>query len=144
MFWLLHFTLNIQCAIGKLSSKLHKNKNNTDITLYQICLPKLHKISWNAINSLKKCYWLKPWHSDNFGILCKPFQQSSFLNCWMWLLSLPHFIFSVAWSFAGLSLNCTTHMIIKGIKIWWVKQPNTRRDVVAEFSDSQDWLLLRV
>ena len=31
------------CAKGKLSSKLHINENNTDILLYQIYLPKLHK-----------------------------------------------------------------------------------------------------
>ena len=33
-------------AICKLLSKLHKNENNTDISLYQIYLPKLYENSF--------------------------------------------------------------------------------------------------
>ena len=33
----------IQNMMGKFSSKLGKNKNNADISLWQIYLPKLHK-----------------------------------------------------------------------------------------------------
>ena len=32
-----------ECMMGKPSSKLHKNENTTDITLYQIYLIKLHE-----------------------------------------------------------------------------------------------------
>ena len=37
---------DIQGAIGKLPSKLHKNENSTDLSLYQIYLQKLHENIW--------------------------------------------------------------------------------------------------
>ena len=44
-----------QCVMGKLSSKLHKKKNNTDISLYQNYM----KIPWNTIDKiyLKESPW---------------------------------------------------------------------------------------
>ena len=43
-------------AMGKLSSKLRKKENNTDISLYQIYLLKLHEniLEYYTLNSFKK------------------------------------------------------------------------------------------
>ncbi len=42
--------------MSKLSSKLRKNENNTDISFYQIYLPKLHKniLKYYRLNLFKE------------------------------------------------------------------------------------------
>ena len=68
--------------MDKLSSKICRNKNNTDISLYQIYFTKLHenilKLLIKFIQNNDLC--LQPLASDNFRISCKPFQQSLYLN----------------------------------------------------------------
>ena len=42
--------------MGKLSSKLHRNENNTDISFYQIYLPKLYEsiLKYYRLNLFKE------------------------------------------------------------------------------------------
>ena len=69
---------SLQGVIGKLSSKLHKNENNTDILLYQIYLPKLHK------NILKNCrlnFFKEIATSSNQGLQTTLESFASFFEC---------------------------------------------------------------
>ena len=50
-------------------------------------------------------------------------------------LPLPYlqFIFGVAQNFVHLLLNCISHMVIKGMLIWGVRQPDVKIDVLTYF-----------
>ena len=80
--------------------------------------------------------------SDDFRISWKYFRRSPGLNWEILILSLPlaHLWCCTEcwWSF----VQPIPHIIINKIAIWWVRRPDVRGDVVAEFFHSQDWVLL--
>ena len=76
MNYLTEFDVCIQVVMGKLPSKLHKNENNPNISLYPMYLPKFHKnvLKYYRLDLLKRNHhWLQLQLPDDFGIFCKPF-----------------------------------------------------------------------
>ena len=122
-------------AIGKLSSKLRKNSNNADISFYQVYLPNLHDkiLKYYRLNLLKEIAI-----SFNHGLQMSSESPQAFpiFSLFKLVNSAIILAFSsshgVAWIFIDLSLNHMTHIIINGIAIWGVRQPDVRNDVVEE------------
>ena len=120
--------------MGKLASKWRKNENNTDISLYQICLLKLHENIWKnfGLNLFKEIAIGFNYGLQTFSESAANFSDSLLIlisKCWRY--PCLQFIFSVAQNFVGLSLNRAPH-IIKGFEICVVLLPDVKGDGVAE------------
>ena len=95
---------------------------NTDISLDQIYL-------WRLQENILKYYSLNIFKGITIGFNHGPQMTSESLaslsdgKCLRYLCL--QFIFRV-----GLSFNCAPH--IKGVAIWWVREPDVKDEVVAE------------
>ena len=122
--------------MSKISSKLRQKENNTDISLYQIYLPKLHEniSKYYRLNLFEE---IAPGFSHCFEMSSEsPANLSDGLFVWIGKChSYPclQSIFCVAWTFLVFcSPLPPTHIIIKGIAIGRVRRPNVKGDAIAE------------
>ena len=90
--------------------KLCRNENKIDISLYQMYLHE-NVFKYHRLKLFKEI-------TIGFNHRFMTFQLSPYLNVLMISIFLPQLISEIAQSFLGLSLNCTSHVIIKGIAIW--------------------------
>ena len=133
----------IQGVIGELS-KLHKIKNDTDISLHLIYFPKLHKniLKFYRLNLYKEIPLASTIAFNVFGISNKPFGPSPCLNCDVLLLSLLSSYLLCCTQFCWSLTQLHPKIIIKGIAIWRVSQPDVRVIWSQKFSYSQHWVVM--
>ena len=108
--------------MGRLSFKLRKNKNYTDISHYQIYLPTLHEnvLKYNWLNLFKEIAI-----DFNHGLwTISESPESLFDGLFFKLVNVAIILafssfFGYERNFVGLSFNRAPHMIIKRIAIQW-------------------------
>ena len=110
--------------MGKHTSKLYKNRNNTDILFYQIYLQKLyeHNLKYNSLNSFKEI-------AISFNNCLQTISESlaSFPEIFLFKLINAAIIFAFSLSLVWHSVllaNCSSPKMIKGVAIWGVEQPD--------------------
>ena len=136
--WGLLFLLRV---IDKLSSKLHKNENNTDILLW---FELFTKITWKYFKIpyykfIKKLLLASTTASRRIQKIMQAFPTVYSFELANAAIIFCFQIIGVAQSFVGLLLNCSPHIIIKGIAVWKVSLSDFRDDVIAEmFSLASD------
>ena len=130
--WCLYF----QSLMGKLSFKLHKNERNTDISLYQLHLPKLYKniLKYYRLNSFKEiAIGFNHGLHTTLGFLADVSDGSFVLfgRCSPYLCL--QFILSVSENLFALSHNRTPH-INKVAGIRGTRRPYVWGDMVSEIA----------
>ena len=117
---------NVQDEKGKLS-KLRKNENNIDVSLYDIKLPKLHEniLKYNWLDVFKEIaidfYYGSQTTSESPASILVQIGKCCLYPC-------LQFIFNLARGFVGILLILALRIIIEEIAILGVRQPDVRAD----------------